>query len=92
MFSRSVFGDGLFVGLYDEVKAAPEALVRQLWEFIGLSPVDLPEDVYRKVVFEGPRASMPGDLRSQLVARYAPEVEFVAEYLGMPELVSRWSR
>ncbi len=73
--------------LFDELTAEPRAVLRRVAEHIGLDAAwfdQVPDEVLRRKVLEGGGEAMPPRLREHLVRLYAPQIEALEDYLGVP--------
>lgn len=74
----------------ERCQEAPEAELRKTFEFLGIDPtVEPPEQLYQVRQGAGVKPKLPPELRAELVARIAPDVELLSRLV--PELdIDRW--
>jgi hypothetical protein len=82
--------DRIFVGLYDDLVEDKRAFLRSVLAFLGVDANWQPATDIDRAVFRGPEADMPAWVGRELTELYAADIDFVAGYLGRPEIAARW--
>ena len=77
------FGAGkIFPGVFDELQRSPARFAAEMFEFLGVSPLALPENLQGKSL----AAAKP---RSTVAAKTAKQAALLLRALGFPRLVTR---
>jgi hypothetical protein len=71
-----------FTGFYDDVVARPGELLRSIFDFLGISGMELPSERIEAVVNPSVRAEIPPEVKSHLQEMCRPEIEQLSERLG----------
>lgn len=89
---RAVFPDDqIFVGFFEDIVQAPTALLRRVFEHLGISPdVDYGEFPCRKVINRGLGIAIPEAHRRTLEQVYAADIEHMRRRFG--DRVAAWRR
>ena len=88
----SVFGrEQIYVGMFDRIATEPEALLREIFDHIGVSSDGIRWDEFplRERWNEGPFVPIPPRVAAVLDEMYAREIDVLRARFGVPTL---WSR
>jgi hypothetical protein len=86
-----VFGrDKIFIGIYDDIKVNPEALLQEIFHFLKVKKIRLSPDVTGKVVFQGVESPLDPAIRHRLIMRYTQDIHKIAADLQRPDLIDAW--
>lgn len=79
----------LYVGVFEDIAERPRDLLREIFAHLGVSEPPQWESIpYRQVIHRGSGHQMPPKVRRFLEARYAAQIEALAQRLG--PRVERW--
>jgi hypothetical protein len=67
---------------YDDISEQPDALMRRIQSFLGVTEYGLTDPTTQRKINESFESTMPADLRAALIARYAPMIERLSEAEG----------
>ena len=85
---QSMCGQGrLKVLCYDRIREAPQEVLSEILEFIGLPGATTRADL-TKIIFSGKPLEMPVELRAKLLEELKPQYEFLHSFF--PEKVDHW--
>ena len=74
----------MFIEFIDDIASRPAAVARDLFDFLGVRPHDVPVSILGAVVNPTPWSGMPAGIRDDLVTRYLPDLERLADRFGPP--------
>ena len=81
---RRFYGEQLWVGVYDDLLAAPEEFFKALCDHVGLAVDAIPDwrTRTRARVFEGPKVTIPEPMAEFLAKKYDPMVRRLGDLPG----------
>lgn len=91
-WNEAVPKEQLFVGLYEEIKNAPEDLIHRTYEFLGLKTDFMPEKQYYQSkinTLTKPNYIIPQTVQDHIDEAFGPETAYVKQ--NYPELAKYWS-
>jgi len=81
-WTKSFSLDNVFIGFYDDILIAPQRLLDEVCEFLGVPPLTLEESTLKRIHHRSMKLPMPSEVREELQRRHRPMIEALATKFG----------